>query len=284
MTLGGVEPLDKDSWLAWGKVTGNFIRSDINSTRKEVDRLEVSVLLVAQDPPFDEGSGRVLRKSDARRTQVKEQELTFDVDILIQSDVEVQDAKNYVADAFNSEAKQASYLKKLRATGFPSFANVVTMSVNVRPSSSKTSTNEKMAIGIMAASMLVAVIFLCITLFVLHGNKAHAVEDVVKTEDPTVDIQARTDTDSFSSVNDQVNGPPGDDQSHASVYWQGGIQVDLSADTDLENTPRMSHHPRLLITKSESSIDDNSLFTDDGFDRYMYSTGKASKYGVQFEI
>lgn len=223
-------------------------------------------------------------KSEVRRTQVKEQELIFDVDILIQSDVEVQDAKNYVADAFNSEAKQASYLKKLRATGFPSFANVVTMSVNVRPSSSKTSTNEKMAIGIMAASMLVAVIFLCITLFVLHGKKAHAMENVVKTEDPTVDIQARTDTDSISSsVNDQVNGPSDDDQSHASVYWQGGIQVDLSADTDLENTPRMSH-PRLLITKSESSVDDSSLFTDDGFDRYMYSTGKASKYGVQFEM
>jgi hypothetical protein len=39
-----------------------------------------------------------------------------------------------------------------------------------------------------------------------------------------------------------------------------------------------------VITKSESSIDDNSLFTDDGFDRYMYSTGKASKVNRWFEI
>ena len=39
-----------------------------------------------------------------------------------------------------------------------------------------------------------------------------------------------------------------------------------------------------VITKSESSIDDNSLFTDDGFDRYMYSTGKASKVNRWFAI
>ena len=88
---------------------------------------------------------------------------------------------------------------------------------------------------------------------------------------------------STPSVDDPANGPSDDDQSHAGVYWRGGIHVSLSADTDLESMPRVLH-PRLLITKSKSSIDDNSLFTNDGFDRYMYSTGKASKVNRQFEM
>jgi hypothetical protein len=283
MMLGGVEPLDKNSWLAWGNVTGKFIRSDIMNSFKDADRLEVSILLVSQDPPLDEVSGRAVVKSEAPRMHVKEQKLTFDVDILIQSIMEVQDAKKYVTNAFNSEAKKTSYLKKLRATGYPSFANVEKVSVKVRPSSSKPSRNEQMAIVIMAASMLVAVIFLSIALLVLRRHMTLATEHVVKTEDPTVDIQVRTDTDSNSSVDYPAIGPSDDDQSHASVYWRGSIHVSLSADTDLESAPRVPH-PRLLITKSESSIDDNSLFTDDGFDRYMYSTGKASKVDRRFEI
>lgn len=282
MTLVGVDSLDKDSWLVWEKVTGKFIRSDIKTSLKEVDRLEVSILLVSQDPPLPEDSGQALTKSEAPRT-LKEQKLTLDVDILIQSIAEVEDAEIFVANAFSSESKQTSYLQKLRGTGYPSFANVERMSVKVRPSLSRPSENEKMAIGIMGASMMAAVILLSIALLVMHRNMAHAKEHVVKKEDPTVDLQVRTDVDSNSSVNNQANGPSDEDQSHASVYWQGVIHASLSADTDLENTPRISH-PRLLIAKSESSIDDNSLFTDDGFDRYMYSPGKVRKFDTRFEM
>jgi hypothetical protein len=255
----------------------------MKNSSKEVDGLEVSILFVSQNPPLDEVSGRALMKLEERTIQVKEQELTFDVDILIQSDLEVQDAQSYVASAFNSDAKQTSYLQKLRATGNSSFADVETISVSVRPSSSKPSKEETVAIGIMVASMFVAVIFLCIAVVLLRGNRANATEHVVKTEDSTGDIQVKTYTESFSSVNDRSNDHTDEDQSHASVYWQGAIEVSLSADTDLENTPHVSH-PRLLITKSESSIDDNSLFTEDGFERYMYSTGKKSKLEKRFEM
>jgi hypothetical protein len=39
--------------LAWGNVSGNIICSNIMSSFKDADRLEVSILLVSQDPPLD---------------------------------------------------------------------------------------------------------------------------------------------------------------------------------------------------------------------------------------
>jgi hypothetical protein len=57
MILGGVEPLDNDSWLTWRKVTQSFIRADIEKTLKESVQVEVSISLLSQEPRFVETLG-----------------------------------------------------------------------------------------------------------------------------------------------------------------------------------------------------------------------------------
>jgi hypothetical protein len=276
MILGGVEPLDNDSWLTWRKVTQSFIRADIKKTLKESVQVEVSISLLSQEPRFVENPGRVLMKSRVRgiqtgrgvdSVQVKEQELTFDVNILIQSDKEEHDdARDYLANAFNSKAKQISYLRQLKATADPSFTNVEFMSVNAKPSSSNSSiANKAIAISVLVASVTVSIVFLGATLFVDARNMAHSKENVermVDTKDSSRD-QARLDTVT-SSLSDQVDGicPSADDQSHSSIYWQGSIDVTLLADAAFENTPRM-YTQRQFISKSESSFDESSLYTNE---------------------
>jgi hypothetical protein len=116
----------------------------------------------------------------------------------------------------------------------------------------------------------------------LHGKKVENTED---NKDSALDFQARTDTPNNSSLNDG-EGSPDDDQSHASsTYWEGtiitlssGINT-LSSDANFQNA-RGASDPRLLISESESSFDDDfSLYANDGFDNFTADKGRTGVTG-----
>jgi hypothetical protein len=127
MTLGNVEPLGGASVLRWQDITGSYLAVDMKDTigHKLVKDVEVSVTLTYQDPPFVSKRDLVGTKmSSFRRLQTVE-ELIFDADMSIQSDVDARAVSHIVEESFNKD----EYLLALMASGDSMFANVENVSV-----------------------------------------------------------------------------------------------------------------------------------------------------------
>ena len=68
MTLTNVEPLDYNAATKWVDITAAHLANEVQ-TSLEVENVQVDVMLVSQDPPFQDGQ-RSLRA--ARRMQEEE--------------------------------------------------------------------------------------------------------------------------------------------------------------------------------------------------------------------
>jgi len=134
MVLGGVLPLDADAESLWAAITAEFIVYEIVEVvgEMQVERVELSVALISQNPPLKETSTAVSRNHDALRHRIlqeifREQELTFDLLLLIKSVVTEHDINAYIIGAFDTYEEKREYLKYLRETGHPANANSVSV-------------------------------------------------------------------------------------------------------------------------------------------------------------
>lgn len=139
MVLGDVVPLDSAAEALWAAITSQYIDEEIKRVNgRLVAKAEVSVGLVSQYPPFAKSETAVSKRihGDIRHRNLQdveqdltsgtfepvEQELTFDVLILLQSVVTDHDINRYIVGAFNEDSEKMTYLLDLRKTGHPAFA------------------------------------------------------------------------------------------------------------------------------------------------------------------
>lgn len=280
MTLGGVDPLDTEAQNAWEKVTRDFIVHDIMGVSTKLDQLEVSITFESQNPPY-EGKERKLitagvhgtRKSRAL-AEVREMivQITFDVGIEIESESSNHDANRYVAHAFNSDAKEIAYMRKLVATGDSAFVDVGSVEVDAKLVPTDARKDAKEIGAIVGFSVMGFLCFFTICYIIFGTNASGTVEDTnVDEKDHDSDKHAKTETDSVSSDEEDLNqkstrrlpaGMPPDDASVVSYYYDGNISVMWSMDTDIAATPRMNNSRNLLSLSRESS--EGSLYVEDG--------------------
>ena len=147
MTLTGSDlvTLSEDAEALWEAITGDAIATEIKEVlgEEQIQRLEIEVTLVSQNPPANRTSGRTLANTwgaDAvshlcnrvrcRYLQDKEQELMFDTVVVIQSVVLNHDINRYIVGAFNEDSEQSAYLADLMMTKDPAFSNVQSLSVS----------------------------------------------------------------------------------------------------------------------------------------------------------
>jgi len=129
MVLGGVIPLDSDAENLWAAITSEYLVYEIVEVVGEarLERVELAVSLVSQNPPLsrhhDALRHRKLQDTEQDPTSGSiEQELTFDVLILLQSVVTEHDINAYIVGAFDTDKEKLAYLMDLRKTGHPAFA------------------------------------------------------------------------------------------------------------------------------------------------------------------
>jgi hypothetical protein len=173
MILSNVEPLSPTLGVKWAEVTGDHLAAETAEAMgpELVESVDVSVTLVSQDPPFvgsralERGSVRALRRLQA------EQELTFSAVIAIQSKVDVNDVNPYITGAFDSDAKKASYLVRLMATG-DAFddAQVVSVAPATSVSRAQGPDNDTRSsdtnIGLIVGTVTVALVICLVAFFV----------------------------------------------------------------------------------------------------------------------
>ncbi len=109
MILLNVEPLDPVAARNWAEVTRAFLSNQVTAQigPELVDRVDVSVSIQSQDPPF------VLRRK--LQDESSGQTLELDAAFEIQSVVDVNDVNRYIVGAFNTVEKKLAYLSRLQA-------------------------------------------------------------------------------------------------------------------------------------------------------------------------
>lgn len=269
MTLGGVNPLDEKARKAWKDVTLEFIGEDIMRLSRELNQLEVSVKFVSQSPTYKGAS----RKLDSIRQMMVE--ISFDVVIKIESEIENHNANKYVAHAFSSDARKIVYMRKLLATGNPAFFNIGAVSVdaNLVPDTNESKKDAK-EIGAIVGFAVMGVVCVAAIVCVLYGTNRTNMVDVGENDEDREhgsNKQSRTETDSVSSEGDPpseagVYKLPGgvmpDEESLVSHYYEGNISVAWSLDTDIPQTPRI-HNSKTLLGGFSRESSEGSLFADD---------------------
>ena len=167
MKLDNVGPLDTVSASLWQDVTGPYIAIEMKETIGPalVEAVEVFVTISSQDPPFV--SRRTLlgkSKRLLRRLQPVE-ELTFDADISIRSDVDANSVNHYLMETFNKD----EYRAVLRESGDHAFANVGNVSVTPPTSITRVEDpdNDKPGTGIIVGSVAASIAALGLVAFLL---------------------------------------------------------------------------------------------------------------------
>lgn len=260
MTLNGVEPLGPDSRMTWQTVTRDFIEANVWKTQDKVDKLQVNVNFANQDPPFisrrrltDDitGGGSSLRRTLARILQEKQLGITFDVDMVLESN-EPGNALNLVTTAFDADGKRADYIQRLKETGDPAFASV-SMNTSLEPTSAPATTGGK-TIGIIVGITIVVLIIVGCVAYVIQGQRSTGSEP-----QDVSDAKCATDDESSSPEEEHPvpvpepedpmprTSPPlgtrrNDDipqtivVDDASTYFDGNISVAWSLDTENQAT------------------------------------------------
>ena len=121
MALTDVEPLDEVAKAEWIDVTQDHLAEEVMNTI-ETTGARVKVNFISQNPP--------LVTSGLRRLQSRPQEVTFDADYSIEAETPVEDINMLLMGAFDSNAKKAIYMVKLKEMGNAAFQDVSFVSVN----------------------------------------------------------------------------------------------------------------------------------------------------------
>jgi len=110
MILVGIEPLNRVAQSIWSDETAAFISQTVDNV------VRVSIDVTDQDPPF------VKLRSARHLQQVKEQTVTFDAVVTVQSNQEDTNVNSYILSAFDTPAKKEAYIDFLQAAEEDTFA------------------------------------------------------------------------------------------------------------------------------------------------------------------
>jgi DNA-binding transcriptional ArsR family regulator len=263
MTLDNVEPLDNLSSLRWQDITGQYMAVEMKETigSKLVESVEVSVSLTSQDPPPVSRRALLGKKMSAlRRLQIAE-ELTFDADVSIRSDLDESTVSRHIKEILEKN----EYLAALRQSGDSSFANVD--SVSVPPVTSLTrmedSADNKPEIALIVGSVVAgfAVVCLAAHAFVRRRTKQiqHGIpHDKGGDSSTTVDIY----------VEDAVNATSSKSPSPKWLSHRLGF------------TKKSSFHSFETPKGTASDVDEESLFVSSLTDRPTYALTEADEESI----
>jgi len=148
MRLTGVSELGAASAAIWGTLTGNYIREEILEINgpNNVENLKVNLSLVSQAEI--DSNGRLLGVKEDNEdyyyyndfdfdTNQNQRSLStvlvivYDVNVALVSMIQTHDLERYVEGPFNTQAEQDQFIRDLKATNDPAFAQVSAVSVTL---------------------------------------------------------------------------------------------------------------------------------------------------------
>jgi hypothetical protein len=272
MTLNNVEPLGEVSSLRWQDITGQYMAVEMKETigSKLVEAVEVSVSLTSQDPPFVFRRALMGKKmSPLRRLQTAE-ELTFDMDISIESSVDESAISRFIRKILN----QDEYLAALRDSGDLSFANVD--SISVTPVTSLTrvevpADNDKPEIARIVGSVAAGIA--AVGLVAFWG---------VWRRTSTVPQETPHDMgDDSSTINDiYIEDSSKASSSKSSFPKWLSHRLGSAKESSFDNTEGTKESMSKIPCTAPSDVDEESLFVSSLTDGPTYALGEADDESI----
>jgi hypothetical protein len=272
MTLNNVEPLGEVSSLRWQDITGRYMAVEMKETigSKLVEAVEVSVSLTSQNPPFVFRRALLAKKMSAWRRLQSAEELTFDADISIQSNLDAGTVSRHIDEIFKNE----EYLAALRDSGDLSFATVD--SISVTPVTSLTrvedpADNDKPEMALIVGSVaagITAVGLVCFCLVKRRTNKMPKVTPHGKGDDSSTinDIYIEDSSKASSSKS-------------SSPKWLSH-RLGPTKESSFDSTEGTKGSTSEIPFTAPSDVDEESLFVSSLTDGPTYALDEADEESI----